>query len=100
MSVDFAGIIVPTLQCIDSQHLDGCTRAILDHGGEGTVLRKPGSFYSPGRSDELFKVKVCCHTLNANVMTNPQNQSQRDAEGLVTAVTTNEGGDVEYILRL
>ena len=32
--------------------------SVVDHGGEGVVLRKPKSFYEQGRSTSLFKIKV------------------------------------------
>lgn len=36
---------------------------ILNHGGEGVVLRKPHSLYESGRSSELLKIKVLTITL-------------------------------------
>ena len=37
--------------------LDAMEKAIVDGGGEGVVIRRPGSKYRPMRSSELVKVK-------------------------------------------
>jgi len=34
------------------------TQTIIQNEGEGAILRKVSSFYDPGRSFSLFKVKV------------------------------------------
>ena len=36
---------------------------VLKDGGEGVVLRQPGSVYIHGRSDSLFKLKVMSTSL-------------------------------------
>jgi ATP-dependent DNA ligase len=41
-----------------AKHLSSYTTNILEHGGEGVILRKYGSKYISGRSDVLIKLKV------------------------------------------
>lgn len=45
-------------QCNGQQHLEERLQFILDAGGEGLMVRKPHSFYEPGRSPSLLKIKV------------------------------------------
>lgn len=44
--------------CSQTELLVRATRAILETGGEGTILRKPNSQYLHGRSEFLYKFKV------------------------------------------
>jgi DNA ligase-1 len=43
--------ITVLLTCIDM-------KKVTSEGGEGLILRKPGSLYTSGRSDSFLKVKV------------------------------------------
>ena len=49
--------VVEQIQCTDHDHLEDFEDAILEAGGEGVMLRKPGSRYVHGRSDDLLKLK-------------------------------------------
>ena len=42
---------------VSQKHLDSALQRIEKLGGEGIILRKRGSFYSPGRSRDILKVK-------------------------------------------
>jgi ATP-dependent DNA ligase len=44
--------------CQGSEHLKAIVQGIIDYDGEGVVLRKINSFYEPGRSANLLKLKV------------------------------------------
>ncbi len=44
--------------CLGRQHLSVALKKIEDAGGEGIMLRRPGSFYSTGRSSDILKVKT------------------------------------------
>jgi len=46
------------LKCRDRKYMDNYTRHIIKRGGEGVILRKPGSLYEHGRSHLLLKYKV------------------------------------------
>eukprot|EP00026_Physarum_polycephalum_P000547 Phypoly_transcript_00548.p1 GENE.Phypoly_transcript_00548~~Phypoly_transcript_00548.p1 ORF type:complete len:911 (+),score=120.65 Phypoly_transcript_00548:114-2846(+) len=59
--------------CISKNHLDIFLRSILEHGGEGAMLRKVGSPYEHGRSNNLLKLKA----------------TQNDKEALVLEVTAD-----------
>lgn len=41
----------------NNDELDGIEREIVRAGGEGVVIRRPGSEYRPGRSEDVVKVK-------------------------------------------
>jgi len=45
-------------ECTGMQHLDSFFQDILDHGGEGVILRDPQAPYHPGRSRGFLKHKV------------------------------------------
>ena len=49
--------IVEQVRCRGPQHLAAYQADILRMGGEGVMLRRPGSSYVPGRSNELLKLK-------------------------------------------
>ena len=38
-------------------HLEAKYNSVISHGGEGIMLRKPGSLYSTGRTDTLYRYK-------------------------------------------
>jgi len=57
----------------DIEHSSSLLGCIIDHGGEGAIMRKCGSLYVPGRSLALIKLK----------------DVPSDAEGLVVDVTRN-----------
>ena len=46
------------LLCANKKKLIQITAFVMDHGGEGSVIRKPRSVYENGRSDSLLKFKV------------------------------------------
>jgi len=49
--------VVEQVKCASYDHLDEFEDAVLDKGGEGVILRKPGSLYQHKRSDDLLKLK-------------------------------------------
>jgi len=49
--------VVEHVKCASDDHLDDYEDAVLTKGGEGVMLRKPGSLYQHKRSDELLKLK-------------------------------------------
>lgn len=49
--------VVPQERCKNSEHLIAERNRIVSLGGEGLMLRKPGSTYEAGRSPTLLKVK-------------------------------------------
>ena len=51
-------IVAPRVFCTSHLHLLSFLKEILKNEGEGVVLRKPKSFYEPGRSANLLKLKV------------------------------------------
>ncbi len=67
-------VVLNQTACKDAQHLEFMLDDIVNAGGEGVMLRKPGSAYVNGRSKDLLKVKK---TL--------------DAEALVTGHTKGTG---------
>lgn len=40
------------------KHLIFIKESIIEHGGEGVILRKVNSLYESGKSSELLKLKV------------------------------------------
>lgn len=43
--------------CADRAHLDLMEREVVAGGGEGLVIRRPGSMYRPGRAGDVIKIK-------------------------------------------
>eukprot|EP00026_Physarum_polycephalum_P000761 Phypoly_transcript_00762.p1 GENE.Phypoly_transcript_00762~~Phypoly_transcript_00762.p1 ORF type:complete len:886 (-),score=68.50 Phypoly_transcript_00762:72-2729(-) len=73
-SLKLPHITVPLYQeCTSTKDMMELTQAIINKGGEGIILRDPGSLYCNGRSQEFLKLKKF-----------------RDAEARVVAIT----GDV------
>eukprot|EP00697_Spironema_sp_BW2_P014545 gnl/Spiro4/4997_TR2496_c0_g1_i1.p1 gnl/Spiro4/4997_TR2496_c0_g1~~gnl/Spiro4/4997_TR2496_c0_g1_i1.p1 ORF type:complete len:344 (-),score=56.87 gnl/Spiro4/4997_TR2496_c0_g1_i1:57-1088(-) len=52
-------VVVSHVHCRDVAHLRETQLAIERNGGEGLMLRKPGSLYEGKRSGTLLKVKSC-----------------------------------------
>lgn len=48
---------VPSLQVRDKSHLKAALDAVIDLGGEGLMIVRPGSMYTPRRTDCILKVK-------------------------------------------
>jgi ATP-dependent DNA ligase len=46
------------MMCQSNKQLDVNIGFVLEGGGEGVILRKPGSLYENGRSSSLIKLKV------------------------------------------
>ena len=51
-------IPAPRVFCNRKQMLTSSVNRIITDGGEGVILRKPGSVYEHGRSTSLVKLKV------------------------------------------
>eukprot|EP00026_Physarum_polycephalum_P000368 Phypoly_transcript_00368.p1 GENE.Phypoly_transcript_00368~~Phypoly_transcript_00368.p1 ORF type:complete len:1106 (+),score=136.69 Phypoly_transcript_00368:1680-4997(+) len=51
-------ILAPRMLCVDQKGVSFFLKNVMDDGGEGIILRKPGSFYVHGRSDALVKLKA------------------------------------------
>lgn len=45
-------------------HVKKVVTAVIDEGGEGVILQQVSSFYLPGRTPSLVKVKVFIKILN------------------------------------
>lgn len=58
---------VEQIKCLSKQHLEEQLKQIESKGGEGLMLRKPGSMYEVGRSNTLLKVKTF-HDAEATVV--------------------------------
>ncbi len=59
VSVDSSYVQVLHQQvCLNLNHLQAELAKVIEDGGEGLMLRKPGSFYEVGRSYTLIKVKT------------------------------------------
>jgi DNA ligase-1 len=52
------GIVIPFWICKGRRHLREKLEEVVKGGGEGLMLRKPGSLYVKSRSDTLLKVKM------------------------------------------
>ena len=48
---------VPHLECAGHDALDAMEAAVVNAGGEGLVIRRPGHKYRPGRAGDVVKVK-------------------------------------------
>ena len=46
------------VRCKTSNHVNKSLQNILEHSGEGIILRERGSTYEHGRSRSLIKLKV------------------------------------------
>lgn len=57
--IDRIKVIAPRVKCVSEKQLIAYSKEILEHGGEGVILRKPKSTYEHGRSSSLIKYKVC-----------------------------------------
>ena len=51
-------IVAARLLCNKDTKINYLVQQIIDDGGEGAIIRKFGSFYDPGRSQSLLKLKV------------------------------------------
>ncbi len=49
--------VLPQLECRGFDHVEAQLDSILQQGGEGLMLRQPGSRYEAGRSATLLKIK-------------------------------------------
>jgi ATP-dependent DNA ligase len=50
--------VATRLLCRNTLHLRKIAQGVIDEGGEGVILRQKGSFYIPGRTPFLIKLKV------------------------------------------
>lgn len=48
---------VPSVQLQSKKHLDTALAAVIKLGGEGLMIVRPGSYYTPRRTDSILKVK-------------------------------------------
>jgi len=55
--IDFVYIVVPRVICASNKHLTTHLQNIIEDGGEGVIVRQRRSFYVPGRSPLLIKLK-------------------------------------------
>ena len=49
--------VVSFVKCENKEHLNSFNSSIIAKGGEGVMLREPGSLYKQGRSTSLRKFK-------------------------------------------
>lgn len=52
--------VAPRQICQSREHLEEALEVVSNRGGEGIILREPGSYYIPGPSDSMREVKVRC----------------------------------------
>lgn len=50
--------VLPAVKCTGKAHFNELMKQILHKGGEGLMLRQPGSMYEAGRSKSLYKHKL------------------------------------------
>lgn len=50
--------VLPAVKCEGKKHFNELMKQVLDKGGEGLMLREPGSMYEAGRSKSLYKHKL------------------------------------------
>ncbi len=55
-------------RCKGNHHLQQSFVNIIDNGGEGLMMNKPGSIYICSRVENLLKVKVCIYQALSNLM--------------------------------
>lgn len=58
LQMDDRVLVAPMVRCTGKEHLDQFYANTLASGGEGVMLRQPGSPYCSGRSPTLLKLKV------------------------------------------
>eukprot|EP00026_Physarum_polycephalum_P000178 Phypoly_transcript_00178.p1 GENE.Phypoly_transcript_00178~~Phypoly_transcript_00178.p1 ORF type:complete len:1068 (-),score=137.60 Phypoly_transcript_00178:3031-5769(-) len=51
-------VVATRLLCSKQTRINHVVEQIINDGGEGAILRKVGSFYDPGRSQSLLKLKT------------------------------------------
>lgn len=56
--LDVVQILTARMKCFTHKQVETKLKQVLEDGGEGVVLRKPGSVYEHGRSSSLLKIKV------------------------------------------
>ena len=49
--------MAPRLLCGNNVFLNAMLQVIVEHGGEGVMMRRVGSYYEYGRSPALLKLK-------------------------------------------
>jgi DNA ligase-1 len=49
--------VIDVVKCEGKEHLESYFKGILAKGGEGVMLRQPGSLYKVGRATSLRKYK-------------------------------------------
>jgi DNA ligase 1 len=76
-------IFLPHLICKGHKHFSDYFEYIINRGGEGIMLRSPGSFYKDGRSDDLLKYKP--HNTDEAVVKGYQSGKKR-CENMVGAL--------------
>eukprot|EP01027_Heterolobosea_sp_BB2_P024825 GEZU01037520.1.p2 GENE.GEZU01037520.1~~GEZU01037520.1.p2 ORF type:complete len:274 (-),score=34.03 GEZU01037520.1:62-883(-) len=70
--------VVPARQCLGREDLDSFfDEIVVRGGGEGVVLRKPGSMYTRGRSSSLLKLKPVNDTEVKFIERHPNRQALR-----------------------
>lgn len=50
--------VLPAVKCTGRKHFNELMQLVLHKGGEGLMLRQPGSMYEAGRSKSLYKHKL------------------------------------------
>lgn len=50
--------VLPAVKCTGKAHFEELMKQVLQKGGEGLMLRQPGSMYESGRSKSLYKHKL------------------------------------------
>jgi DNA ligase-1 len=90
----FASVLEQT-QCRDMDHLRAELERVESLGGEGLMLRQPGSKYVEGRSSSLLKVKTF-HTAEATVIGHDPGEGRHLGRLGALRARLNDGSKVEF----
>jgi DNA ligase 1 len=87
--------VLDQIRCEGRAHLDAALAAVLKAGGEGIMLRKPGSLYTCSRSATLLKCKGT-QDAEATVIGYTDGEVGGRREGLVGALRCKFDNGVEF----
>ncbi len=87
--------VIDQVKCEGKAHLDAAVEVVLAAGGEGIILRKPGSLYVCARSSALLKVKGT-EDAEAEVIGYTAGEVGGRREGLVGALRCRFDNGVEF----
>lgn len=93
-SLKLPHLILPQYEvCRDTDHLQSALHRVLSAGGQGLLLRQPGSFYDPKRSKTLLVVRP---TLIGEAILVNYEAGKGKLEGLVSAFVVRSETGLEF----